>query len=139
MYVCLVCFGIAQLQKLLFSLKGAIGRVLTEFSTRCQNDKELNAAAEIGTMLGETLEGASRFVEDTLAVEEESAVEKVRRLERFRPVSLGEAVDKEVAAWHSAICSKLNPQPGSKRDPFRPRIDLELNSHPQRSAEEKYT
>ena len=79
--------------------------MLTEFSTRCQNDKELNAAAEIGTMLGETLEGASRFVEDTLAVEEESAVEKVRRLERFRPVSLGEAVDKEVAAWHSAICS----------------------------------
>ena len=57
-------------------------------------------SAEIGTMLGETLEGASRFVADTLEVEE-SAAEKVRRLESFRPVSLGEAVDKEVAAWHS--------------------------------------
>ena len=39
---------------------------------------------------------------------------------------VGEAVDVEVAAWHSAICSKMKLQPGAKRGPFLPRITRNL-------------
>ena len=123
----LCCSQMATLQDLMRSLDGAVEGVLSNFLQQCTDEKKRRCAAEIEQILATSLKAATAFVESTSFEEnEESAVQRVRRTESFRPVLLGEAVDKEVAAWHSAICGKLKLQPGAQRDPFRPRCSRNL-------------
>ena len=100
------------LRDLVRSLRTTVDGVLEDFLQRCQNERVSSAAVEIRAMFDTTLEAASSFTESVILPrdEEESRVEEVRRSQRFHPVTLGEAVDVEVAAWHSAICGKMKLQ-----------------------------
>ena len=109
----------ATLQDLMRSLDGAVDGVLSNFLQQCTDEKKRDCAADIEQILATSLKVATAFVESTSFVEnEESTVQRVRRMESFRPVLLGEGVDKEVAAWHSAVCGQLKLQPDAQRDPF---------------------